>query len=196
MRFATGAAFTAIGAGLWLQEDDVHILMCGLGALGFGLGQLWLSCGGQAKTCSFFAGWMLVYTVWIGSAMLVLIPELRNTPEPMAWAYHLLVTAVLLGLFAVDELQPHATLAGTWGALLSTPFMLYLTSVQPVLTLDDPRPVIPVCAAAGLALMLAHLRAARSQAVLAEQLGRLRRTWILGLILFGLATLVTFASLA
>lgn len=197
LRFASGAVFAAIGAGLLFQEDDVHILMCGLGALGFGAGQVWASLSGRrAKAASFFAGWMLVYTVWMGSAMLVLIPELRAAPEPMAWAYHVVVTAVLACFFAFARPHTPWALGGIWSALVSTPFMLYLVSVQPFLTLDDPRPLIPVCALAGAALLLAHVRSAAAPIALARQLPRLRRVVLHGLALYGLATLGTFVALS
>ncbi len=196
LRFAAGLSFTTIGCALWIQENDVHILMSGVGAIGFGVGNLLRPRTGRAGITAFFAGWMLVYTVLIGSAMLMLMPGIRGTPGPAAWIHHIAVTAVLLAFFGFGRPHMASALTGFWSALVATPFMLYLTAAQPVLTLDDPISLVPVCALAGVGLIAAHHRLAGRPVTFARQLVRLRWAMLVVLEFYTLATLGTFIALA
>lgn len=196
LRFATGVAFTAIGCALWIEENDVHVLMSGVGAIGFGVGNLLRPRTGRSGITAFFAGWMLVYTVLIGSAMLMLMPGVRGTPGPAEWIHHIAVTAVLLAFFGLGRPHMASALTGFWSALVSTPFMLYLTAVQPVLTLDDPISLIPVCALSGVGLIAAHHRVAGRPVTFARQLVRLRWAMLVVLEFYTVATLGTLIALA
>lgn len=193
LRTITGIILAPVALATMIFVPSAHVTMCMISATCYSAGLLRV----MRSFASFFAGWILFYTIFTGSTLLFLewgsygtFASASASLTNGVWLYHFLINFAVLVLFIGRTVSTKWLVTGLWLSLLSAPLMLFIGVITGRGQWEGPE-IIASYFILGLIIMPVYLK---YKGVLKNEDGRFCRsfrksiTW--ALLLYALAHIV------
>jgi len=199
LRVVVSLVLGTVAGIILITEADAHVTLCMTSAIGYSIGLLILfSKKWSSHITSFFFSWILFYTVYTGTTLLVverindtgtLFNALSVKPDE-AWTYHIFINFILLFIFAVKLDNVKTMFAGLWSAMLVAPSLFILEQFgRRLWDVETPKMIISY-AIAGILLMIVYFVLKQYKSAWKTFLPWLRLFIIISLIIFVVITLI------
>lgn len=203
LRVIIGLGLGGVATMIFFDVADAHVTLCMISAIAYSVGLIIPSKKWSERIASFFFSWILFYTIYTGTTILIierfsdtgsLLGALLLKPDE-AWIYHTVINFILLFLFAVKLYNPKVVFIGFWSAMITAPSMFILEQFGRKFWDFEPPSLVILYAIIGILLMLLDLVSRKSESVRKTSLFWLRPLIITTLIIFTIISLIPYAIL-